>query len=498
MVKTNLMLLSQLHRLFFSGAFFLTLFTVTGCKKKAPDTPVTTVPEELRLSPATGSVVAGSTFSFTATYFNNLGVQAPLPASGIVWSSSNNTVATINQQGVATGVAPGQVTITIIYNSNTKATALLTVTASQVPERITVTATSNSIIAGTTTMLTTTYFNTQGQQAAPPNPISFSSNNASVATVSSTGLVTGIAAGMATITASLNATTTSQIAITVTSSQERLVMAPGNANIMVSSTQAFALTYFNNAGQMAPVPSGVMWSSGATNIATVTQAGVVTGIGAGNTTITASVNGISSSATVTVTANISIATITLNPANFIELTPGTSNTITATAKDASGNTINGVSFTFNSSASTTASIDNTGLVQGIAYGTVNITATAGGIVSPPTMAQVIRAGNFNGPFGAVGTAKIKMVNGVLRLQTASNFSVSTAAPDLRIYLSNNTNNINDAVEVATLNQRTGAQDWAIPSTNTAGQTVAVTFTTYKYVLVWCRQFGGSYGLVTLP
>jgi uncharacterized protein YjdB len=495
MVKISLM---QLYSNLFHKFLLIVFVAAVACKKKAPNTPVTTVPEELRLQPASTSVVAGNNVSFTATYFNNQGVQAPLPASGIVWSSSNDAVATINQQGVATGIAQGQVTVTITYNNNIRATALLTVTPSTVPERITVTSASNTIIAGTTTTLTTTYFNNQGQQAAPPNAISFTSSNTAAATVNNLGVVTGIAAGSTTITASLNATTTATIVITVTGSQERLVMSPGSANIMVSGTQAFTLTYFNNTGQSAPVPTGVIWSSSATTIATVTQTGVVTGIGAGTATITAAVNGISSSATVTVTANTTIATITLTPSTFVEVTPGTSATITATARDAAGNTINGVSFMFSSSGSATATVNNTGLVQGVAYGTVNITATAGGITSAPTMAQVMRAGNFNGPFNAVGTAKIKLVNGVMRLQTSSNFSVSTGAPDLRIYLSNNTNNINDAVEVATLTQRSGAQDWAIPSVNTSGQPVTVTFTTYKYVLVWCRQFGGNYGLVTLP
>jgi uncharacterized protein YjdB len=496
-VKITPMLLPKNSLVLGKTSCIFLFILLLGCKK-SDDTPLATVPEELKLTPNNTSVVAGNTVTFTPTFFNNQGQQASLPATGISWSSSNTAVATVSQNGVATGVAPGQVTITIMYNTLVKGTALLTVTAATVPERITLSAASNSIIAGSTTNLTTTYFNTQGQEAPPPNPITYSSNNTTIATVSSGGIVTGVSPGTATITATLNPSTTATISITVTANQERLVISPGSANIMIAGTASFTLTYFNSAGNTAPVPPGVTWVSDAVNIATVNSNGFVTGIAAGTATITASVNTLSTSATVTVTANSTIATIILSPSNELELTPLGNGTITPTARDAAGNTIPGVSFTFNSSNTAIATVNNTGFVQGVAYGTANITASAGNIVSLPVPAAVVRSANFNGPFSATGLVKIKLVNGVFRLQTGPTFSVSTGAPDLRIYLSNNTNNINDAIEVATLNQRSGAQDWAIPMVNTNGQPVTLGFGTYRYVLVWCKQFGGNYGVATLP
>ena len=77
---------------------------------------------------------------------------------------------------------------------------------------------------------------------------------------------------------------------------------------------------------------------------------------------------------------------------------------------------------------------------------------------------------------------------MLKLQTTSNFSVASA-PDLRIYLGNNNNNINGAIEIATLTMRSGMQSWNIPGT--------VTITQYRYVIVWCKQFGGVYGVADL-
>ena len=86
-------------------------------------------------------------------------------------------------------------------------------------------------------------------------------------------------------------------------------------------------------------------------------------------------------------------------------------------------------------------------------------------------------------------AKLKIENGILKLQTSSDFGVMTSPPDLRIYLGTNNSNINGALEVASLTQRNGAQSW-----NIAAPTA---ITQYRYVIVWCKQFGGTYGVADL-
>lgn len=474
----------------------LAIFFVAGaCKKKTPDTPVTLVPERLELSPAASSVIAGSSATFTITYYNNRGNTAAVPA-GIVWSSNDNSIATVNQQGIVTGLAAGQTSIKITLN-NISATALITVTAATVPERLAITSVVNSILTGTTTSLTLTYFNNQGIAAPVPQGVVWSSSNNAVATVNQQGVVTGIAAGTANIIATLNSINTS-IAITVTNPAipERLEIAPGNANIFTGTTAVFTVTYYNSAGVVAPVPPGVIWSSLNTAVATVNQQGVVTGVGAGQTTVRATLNSIQANATVTVTANQQLATIVLSPSALLEVNLNQTAPVTATGRNSSGDIINGLVFTWASSNNSLVTVDNTGLVRGVAYGTANVTATSASVSSPPLMVQVIRSGNFNGAFGSTGQAKLKIENGVLKLETSVNFSVSTGAPDLRIYLSASTTSIANSVEVATLNQRFGMQSWNVPAISSQGQPVNIT--TFPFVLVWCKQFGGNYGHVVLP
>ena len=104
------------------------------------------------------------------------------------------------------------------------------------------------------------------------------------------------------------------------------------------------------------------------------------------------------------------------------------------------------------------------------------------------MVQVIRTGNF-GQAASTGAAKLKIENGVLKLQTTTDFSVAAGPPDLRVYLGDNTNNVNGALEIASLNIRNGMQSWNVAGT--------VNITQYRYVIVWCKQLGGVYGVADL-
>ena len=75
----------------------------------------------------------------------------------------------------------------------------------------------------------------------------------------------------------------------------------------------------------------------------------------------------------------SLASITLSPPNAT-VTVGQSQTLTATGKDASGTTIDGLSFTWATSDDGVATVAG-GVVTGVAVGTASITASSGGVTS---------------------------------------------------------------------------------------------------------------------
>ncbi len=269
---------------------------------------------------------------------------------------------------------------------------------------------------------------------------------------------------------------------------ERLEISPVSSSIKIGETSTFTLKYFNTLGEEAPVPTGIQWSSSQTNIATVSSAGVATALTAGQTEIIAKRNSTEVKALLTVVANDNeIASITIQSGNKELLLNDTSSLI-AVARNINNQIISGKSFTWQGSNNAAVQLSANGSVKALAWGTSDVQASADGKVSTPVMVQVIRRGNFSGT-GSRGTAKLKFENSTLKLQTSSDFGVSSGPPDLRIYLGNNSGNVNGAVELASLNTRTGEQSWNIPT--------GVSISQFRYVIVWCKLLGGSYGVADL-
>jgi uncharacterized protein YjdB len=270
---------------------------------------------------------------------------------------------------------------------------------------------------------------------------------------------------------------------------ERLEITPVTKSIDIGETAAFALKFFDVQGKEAAVPANISWSSTNTAIATVTQTGTATGVSSGQVEIKATYKNVTATALLTVVLNnTQVATVTIETA-LKEIKLNDMATLTATARNNLGQLIPGVNFTWQSDNTALVEVNpSSGLVTGKAYGTANLVATSNSIQSAPSMVQVIRIGAFTGQ-GSAGSAKLKIENGILKLQTSSDFISAGGAPDLRIYLGDATNNITNAVEIATLTQRTGMQTWNVPA--------GITITQYRYVFIWCKQFGGNYGSADL-
>lgn len=163
------------------------------------------------------------------------------------------------------------------------------------PTSISLTAASNSISIGATTQLTI------GYTPADTNVknVTYSSSSESIATVSSSGLVTGIADGTATITATAQAesgTVSATTTITVTPIAVTSVSLSSNSEtIKVGKT----VTLIPTISPSNATNKNVTWSSSNTGIATV-SGGTVTGVAAGTATITVTTVSGSKTATCTV------------------------------------------------------------------------------------------------------------------------------------------------------------------------------------------------------
>ena len=175
--------------------------TVTGCPLPVASVSVT---------PATATIGVGQTAQYAAITRDAFG--NPLGGRTVTWSSSNPGVATVNGAGQATGVAVGSATLTATSEGKSGTAAIL---VTNVPvASVTVSPATASVPAGQTVQLTATLKDANGNTLTG-RTVTWSSDNTAVATVSGSGLVSGVVAGAATITATSEAKTGTS-AITVT------------------------------------------------------------------------------------------------------------------------------------------------------------------------------------------------------------------------------------------------------------------------------------------
>jgi uncharacterized protein YjdB len=143
------------------------------------------------VSPTSATVAVNNSTQLTATV-----TPANATNKNVSWSSSNSSVASVNAGGLVTGVAAGTATITVTtQDGNKTASSSISVTVIATTG-VTVSPTSASIFAGQTQQLTATV----SPSNASNKNVTWTSGNTSIATVSSTGLVTAVAPGTAAIT----------------------------------------------------------------------------------------------------------------------------------------------------------------------------------------------------------------------------------------------------------------------------------------------------------
>lgn len=130
------------------------------------------------------------------------------------------------------------------------------------------------------------------------------------------------------------------------------------------------------------------WQSSATSVATVNASGTVSGVGIGTATISATTGGVTGQASMSVVAGAPTqVAVSLSPTQITD-DPGVTATASATAHDARGDVLSGLTFTWTSGSPTVASVNASGSVSGLTAGTSAITATVSGASGQATITVV--------------------------------------------------------------------------------------------------------------
>jgi uncharacterized protein YjdB len=277
------------------------------------------------LQPITGSgdVCLGSTITMTDA------------TPGGTWNSSTPGVATIATGGVVSSQAAG---VTLISYTVAGVTVTKSVTVNTVSA---IAGTTNACVGSSATLTNETSSGTWG-----------SSNTAKATVDVNSGVLTGVASGLVNIsyTSAHGCVVTTVFTINALPSVAAI---SGTASVCIGLTTSLGNTTANG-----------VWDNSNTTAASVDANGVVSGLAAGNTTISYTVTNVNGCVT-TVTK-----TITVNALPAVTAITGSSTVcagLTATLSDA---TTGG---TWSSSDATTATVTSSGVVAGINAGTATIT-----------------------------------------------------------------------------------------------------------------------------
>ena len=265
--------------------------------------------------------------------------------TGGVWSSNAPLVATINASGVVTGLTAGTATITYtVTNTCGTATATYGVLVNPLLVAGTITGAGSVCVGASTTLADLATGGT------------WSSNATSIATVNSSGLVSGVTAGTAIISYSVaNGCGTASAIHTV------VVNGPPSAGFISGS----AFVCVGTSSTLSDGVSGGTWSSSNSAIVTVSPTGVATGVSTGSVTISYSVAG---------TCGTGVAIYTVSSS-----TSASAGTITGPTAVCVGAAISLADLAggggWSSSAPSVATINAAGVVTGLSAGTTTISYT---------------------------------------------------------------------------------------------------------------------------
>ncbi|MCH7373026.1 Ig-like domain-containing protein, partial [Aeromonas sp. MR16] len=343
-------------------------------------TKITVIPPTTKLAKGLSlQLQAIATFSDDST--RDVSTQAS-------WLSSNPAVLSVNAQGKMTAVNLGNATVSATLQGITGQTSVSAVNLAI--SQIQITPATVQLAIGTKTKLTAiaTFADKTVQDVS--SQVAWLSSNSAVATVDSTGLITGVAAGSTTLSANLLGVTASTSVTVNNTSVSALQVIPAASTIALGTkTQLQALATFQN-GSVQDVSDQVQWSSSDTTLVDINSAGLVTGQGIGQATVTATLGSVSRSATVTVT-NAVATSIQITPATS-SLPKGTTQQFQAIAtfSDSSSQDVSSQVY-WDSSNINVATIDLNGEVTAVTEGNSIISAQFQNVSSNPVTLEVTGA-----------------------------------------------------------------------------------------------------------
>ncbi len=315
---------------------------------------------EVTISSTAISVRKGTIFWLNAT----AGPEGALNKT-IIWSSSDSSIATVDQTGMVTAISPGKVVITAT-SQDSGVNAKCEVEVTEPVTGISLNYAEATVYAGDKIVIIPTVTPLD----ADNKKVTYVSSDSSIATVDENGIVTGVSGGTA---------------IIIVTTEERGLVASCKITVYefvtsVDITDTFTSMNYGETKKLGLVVkpdtatnTGVTWSSSNSNIIKVDSKGKITAVGYGTAEITATAadgSGIWDSITIRVVKAVS--SITVSPSS-VTLLEGKSQDVDATVSPSDA-TYTEVDWT--SSNEEVATVDHNGTITGVKAGICYVYATS--------------------------------------------------------------------------------------------------------------------------
>ncbi|MCU8278263.1 Ig-like domain-containing protein, partial [Vibrio vulnificus] len=215
-------------------------------------------------------------------------------SNSVTWTPIDTATATVSSTGLLSGVEVGNTTLTATKDGVTSNTVDVNVSAAVITS-IQVTPSPVSVAKGQTQQLTATATFSDATSSDVSNSVTWTPIDTATATVSSTGLLSGVEVGNTTLTATKDGVTSNTVNVNVSAAViTSIQVTPSLVNVAKGQTQQLTATATFSDATSSDVSNSVTWTSIDTATATVSSAGLLSAVEVGNTTLTATKDGVTS------------------------------------------------------------------------------------------------------------------------------------------------------------------------------------------------------------
>ena len=324
-------------------------------------------PASLTLAPGAGAQVAVAGRASDGTV---------LPAQSVAWTSSDSTVAIVDESGNVVAVGVGSATVTA--TSGGAQVAVPVAVALPPVASVRLEPASVSIRRLERAQLVATPLLADGT-VARDRTTTWTTSDASVATVDTDGIVSGTGVGVATVTATVGGRSASAAVEVSPLPVDAVVASPSSVQIVAGESLMLAATVTDASG--LPVPNTpIAWTTSDAGVALVSSAGQLTAVVPGTATVTAAANGRTSAIAVTVLP-VPVDSVVLSRREKFELVVGTAADLDATPIAADGTPLLDRAVSWSSSTPSIATVDVNGGIVAVAPGKAHLTATSEGVAT---------------------------------------------------------------------------------------------------------------------